>query len=117
MRGWPEVARRSAATAELRRERGQERARVRHDRELRGLVEPEDLFVDVDLDHLLLVRLAPVRRLAPPIGLAEARADDQHDIGFAAGLVDRLHGPNRQQLLVIVGQGAAAGPARGDRRP
>ena len=69
-----------------------------------GLFTPSDLLVDVDLDQLLLVRGAPVGRLAPPVGLTEAGPEREHHVGLVADLVDERR--------------AASGSRSGaDRRP
>ena len=93
-----------------------EGAHVGGDAQGQRLVEAEDGLVGVDLDHLLL-GAAPVGRLAPPVGLPEARAEDHHHVGGPPGLVHRLHGRDREAVGVPVGQGASGGPAGGHRGP
>ena len=75
---------------EFRGQRGQEQLGIGEHGERRRLVGAEHVAVDVDLDHLLLGRMPPVRRLAPPVGLAESRTHDQHDVGVVAYLVVEL---------------------------
>ena len=52
-----------------------------------GRLLPRLSRVDVDLDQLLVGGRAPVRRLAPPVGLAEPRAQHQHHVGSRARLL------------------------------
>ncbi len=68
---------------------------VGDDPEVDGLVEAERLLVDVDLDHPLVRRGTPVRRLPPPVGLAESGPQREHDVGVVAhlrGQLDEGHG-------------------------
>jgi hypothetical protein len=62
------------AAFELGRERRQEQLHVGQHGEIGRLVGAEHMAVDVDLDRLLLRGVPPVRRLAPPVRLADARA-------------------------------------------
>ncbi len=86
---------------------------VGDDGEVGRLVEADHVAVHVDLDGLLLGGMAPVGRLAPPVGFADARAEDQHHVGIVAHLVVELdvrHGDGQRRIL---GQHAARGPAGG----
>ncbi len=104
---------REVPLGQLAEQCGQEHAHVGDDPDVDGLVEAEHLLVEVDLDHPLVLRRAPVRRLAPPVGLAEAGPQCQHDVGVVAHLLrefDVGHGYGDQAALV---DHVARAPARG----
>jgi hypothetical protein len=75
------------ALLELRDQHLQEGPGVADHGHVHRLVPSQRILVHVDLDQRLLVRRAPVGRLPPPVGLAEAGAQREHQVGLAAHLV------------------------------
>ena len=98
-------------------QRGEEQLASARIASVAGLVGAEHVVVDVHLDHLLLGRRPPVRRLAPPVGLAE-RASRRTSTRSASLRTSWL------SLMCTIGMASGevsgstprAGPARRHRR-
>ena len=107
---------REVALGQIAEQRDEECANVGNDPEVDRLVQAEHLLVDVDLDHPLLSGGAPVRRLSPPIGLAEAGTQREHDVGVVAHAVGELDVGHRNGDEGSLVDHVARAPARGDWR-
>ncbi len=100
----------------LRQQRGQRGLRIAHDAYIYRPVETNGRGIGVYLDERRAFDGAPQRRLSPRIQLAQARAHDEHDIGFAARRGQGILVEDVDVLRVIFGDNAARGQGGGHHR-